>query len=239
MMAISFRHKEGGYESPTRSQQVKNVWGGIRRELGVAQVGKQPLRTEHLRKMIRIAPDNLLGIRDKALLLIGFAGAFRRSELIALQISDFVFSVEGIKITLKKSKTDQEGIGRLIGIPYGSHIETCPVRTLQAWIAQGQITSGYLFRGVNKSGKITDGTKPLNDKTVARIIKKYTEAIGLDATKYSGHSLRAGLATTAAEGGASERAIMQQTGHKSVTMVRRYIRDGNIFVENAAAYTGL
>ncbi|SFU95649.1 site-specific integrase [Alicyclobacillus macrosporangiidus] len=237
MISIGLAHKAKGYPSPASDENVKAVWRGIRNTIGVAPNGKSPVLVEDLRRMLRHAPDDLMGLRDRALLLIGFAGAFRRSELVSLNVEDVEFAREGLIITLRRSKTDQEGEGRKVGIPYGSYLETCPVRTLQAWLEESGISSGPLFRRVTKDRQI--GTDRLSDKTVARIVKKYTTVIGLDARKYAGHSLRAGLATSAAMAGASEREIMAQTGHRSVMMVRRYIRDGNLFRANAAARIGL
>ncbi|SFV09306.1 site-specific integrase [Alicyclobacillus macrosporangiidus] len=237
MISIGLAHKTKGYPSPTATETVKSVWRGIRNTLGVAPRAKIPVLVEDLRRMLRYAPDDLLGLRDRALLLIGFAGAFRRSELVALNVEDVQFVREGLIITVRRSKSDQAGEGRKVGIPYGSHLETCPVRTLQDWIEAAQLTSGPLFRRVTKNREI--GDHALSDKTVARLVKKYCEYIGLDPRKYAGHSLRAGLATSAAMAGVSERAIMAQTGHRSVMMVRRYIRDGNVFRENAAARIGL
>ncbi len=165
------------------------------------------------------------------------ASAFRRSELIGLDVDDCTFSNDGLTVTLRRSKTDQEGAGRKIGIPYGSNPETCPVRTIQTWIEQATITSGPLFRSLNRHGKVQPGR--LSGVDVARIVKKLALRAGLDPTKYAGHSLRAGHATSAAIAGASERSIMNQTGHRSVQMVRRYIRSGNLFRENSAGKLGL
>lgn len=237
MMSISYWHKEKKHESPIFSQSVKATWKGIRRKFGVAKTRKSPIRVSQLRRMVQLSPDNLLGLRDRALLLIGFSGAFRRSEIVNLNLSDIEFTEDGIRVTLRSSKTDQEAEGRLVAIPYGSHKETCPVRTLRSWIAQAKIEGGPLFRRVNKAGKV--GDKKLSDKTVVRIVKKYTEAIGLDQKEYSGHSLRAGFATSAAEGGASERSIAKQTGHRSLVILRGYIREADAFKDNAASYTGL
>ncbi|EPZ52760.1 site-specific integrase [Alicyclobacillus acidoterrestris] len=237
MISIDLAHKTKGYPSPTSDETVRSVWRGIRNTIGVAPSGKSPVLVEDLRRMLRHAPNDLMGLRDRALLLIGFAGAFRRSELVSLNVEDIEFTREGLVITLRRSKTDQVGEGRKVGIPYGSFIETCPVRALQAWLEATGIESGALFRHVTKGRQI--GTTHLSDKSVARIVKKYIERIGLDESKFAGHSLRDGLATSAAMAGASERDIMAQTGHKNPMMVRRYIRDGNLFRSNAAARIGL
>jgi integrase len=187
--------------------------------------------------MLATLPEGLLGTRDRALLLIGFAGAFRRSELVGLNVEDASFTGDGLVVTLPRSKTDQEGEGRKVGIPYGSNPATCPVRSLRAWIETAGITAGPLFRSVNRYGRVQPGR--LSDKAVALIVKRYAQASGRDARTFSGHSLRVGLVTAAAMAGASERAIMNQTGHRSTVMVRRYIRDASLFRDNAAARAGL
>jgi len=187
--------------------------------------------------MIATLPNNMIGTRDKALLLLGFAGAFRRSEIASLMVEDLTFSRDGITVLLRRSKTDQEGEGRKIGIPYGSNIDTCPVRAIEDWLQASSITTGPLFRSVNKGGKVQ--ASPLCDKAIALIVKRTAEAAGLNPADYGGHSLRAGLATSAAMAGVEERVIMKQTGHRSVNMVRKYIRDGSLFRENAAAKIGL
>jgi integrase len=179
----------------------------------------------------------MIGTRDRAIVLLGFAGAFRRSELVGLDTEDCAFGRDGLTVTLRRSKTDQEGQGRKIGIPYGSNPETCPVRVLQAWIGRAGITAGPLFRALNRHGQLQPGR--LSGIDVARVVKKLAQRSGLDGAKYAGHSLRAGHATSAAIAGASERSIMNQTGHRSVQMVRRYIRDGSLFRENSAGKLGL
>jgi site-specific recombinase XerD len=235
--AISEAHKAVGLESPTASPQVRNVIKGIRRTHGTAPAQKAPALTDDIRAMVRVTGSQLIGIRDRALILLGFAGAFRRSELVALDVEDCSFGKDGLTVTLRRSKTDQDGAGRKVGIPYGSNPETCPVRNVQIWTEQAAITSGPLLRSINRHGKIQAGR--LSGIDVARVVKKLALRAGSDAAKYSGHSLRAGHATTAAIGGASERSIMQQTGHRSVHMVRRYIRDGSLFRENSAGKLGL
>lgn len=235
--SISQAHQAAGHSTPTSDIQIRVLMQGIRRNKGTAQTGKAPAVTSDIKAMVANLPGNLLGIRDRALLLIGFAGGFRRSELVALDVDDLEFKREGLVVTIRKSKTDQEGNGRKVGIPYGSNCETCPVRSLQLWFEESGITEGPVFRSVNRHGKVQEGR--LSDKAVALVVKRSAEAAGLDSSKYSGHSLRAGLATSAAMNGASERAIMKQTGHRSEAMVRRYIREGNLFNDNAAANIGL
>ena len=179
----------------------------------------------------------MIGTRDRALLLVGFAGAFRRSEIVALNVEDIAFSTDGATVTLRRSKTDQDGAGRKVGIPYGSNPATCPVRALQAWLAASGITEGPLFRWIRKAGRMQHGR--LSGSAVAEIVKRHAGTAGLDTSKYAGHSLRAGLVTAAAIAGSSDRAIMKQSGHRSSAMVQRYIRDASLFRENAAAVVGL
>lgn len=236
IFSIGQAHKAAGHPSPMRGNAAL-VWRGIRRIKGTAQRGKAPARTQEIRRMTDTCGPGLLGTRDRALLLLGFAGAFRRSELVGLDVEDLDFTTDGLIIVLRHSKTDQEGAGAKVGIPYGSTPATCPVRNVKAWLAATGITTGPVFRSVSRWGHL--GTSRLTDQTVARVIKRRAQAAELPADRYAGHSLRAGLATAAAEAGVSERVIMTQTRHKSLTMVRRYIREGSLFRENAAAKVGL
>lgn len=235
--AIAQAHKAVGLDSPTHHAMVANTMKGIRRTLGTAPVQKAPTLTDDIRAMVDDTDAGVIGTRDRALLLLGFAGAFRRSELVALELEDCAFGKDGLTVTLRRSKTDQESAGRKIGIPYGSNPDTCPVRTLQAWIELAGIATGALFRSINRHGQAQAGR--LSGIDVARVVKKLATRAGLDPAKYAGHSLRAGHATSAAIAGASERSIMKQTGHRSVQMVRRYIRDGSLFRENSAGKLGL
>ena len=235
--AIAEAHKAVNVESPTHHAIVVNTMKGIRRTLGTAPAQKSPTLTDDIRTMADQTDAGIIGTRDRAMLLLGFAGAFRRSELVGLDVEDCGFGKDGLTVTLRRSKTDQDGAGRKIGIPYGSNPDTCPVRTIREWIDAGGIAGGPLFRSINRHGQV----KPvrLSGIDVARIVKKLAGRAGLDAPKYAGHSLRAGHATAAAIAGASERSIMNQTGHRSVQMVRRYIRDGSLFRENSAGKLGL
>lgn len=235
--AISQAHQIAGMESPTKASKVRLVLAGIRRTIGVAQEGKTPVLVEDLKRMIARLPEGLLGVRDRALLLIGFAGGFRRSELTGLDVDAVEITRDGLVVTIRRSKTDQEGEGRKIGVPYGSNPVTCPVRAFQAWLESSGITEGPIFRPISRHGKMA--ATRLSGAAVAGIVKKYVDAVGLDASHFAGHSLRSGLATSAASAGASERSIMNQTGHRSTAMVRRYIREGSLFRENAAAVLGL
>lgn len=235
--AIAEAHKATGLESPTHSPIVVNTMKGIRRTLGTAPVQKAPALTDDIRTMVNATDSGLIGVRDRALVLLGFASAFRRSELAGLDLEDCAFGKDGLTVTLRRSKVDQEAVGRKIGIPYGSNPETCPVRNVQTWIEQAGIVTGPLMRPISRHGQVRGGR--LSGSEVARIVKKLAVRAGLDSAKYAGHSLRAGHATSAAIAGASERSIMNQTGHSSVQMVRRYIREGNLFRENSAGKLGL
>ena len=235
--AIAEAHKAVGLQSPTHNAMVTNTMKGIRRTRGTAPAQKAPALTDDIRAMVEATDRGIIGARDRALILLGFAGAFRRSELVNLDVDDCSFGKDGLTVTLRRSKTDPHGAGRKIGIPYGSNPDTCPVRVLQSWMEQASITSGPLFRSINRHGRIQAGR--LTPIAVARVVKKLTKRARLDPTKYAGHSLRAGHATSAAIAGASERSIMNQTGHRSVQMVRRYIREGNLFRENSAGKLGL
>ena len=195
---------------------------GIKRKIGIFQKGKTPLTLMNLKKIIyEIDKENNNNkIRDKAIILLGFAGAFRRSELVSILYEDLDFVEEGVKIFIRKSKTDQSGEGMLKAIPYFSNKELCPVLAVKKWIdSLNEIRNKFLFN--------------MSDKNIALIIKKYTAKIGLDSSQFAGHSLRSGFATVTAEMGAEEREIMSMTGHKSVQMVRRYIHNSNLFKNNA------
>jgi site-specific recombinase XerD len=233
LVAISQAHKLAGfYPSPTSSAAVLETFKGIRRQMKTAQRQAAPLLVEHLRRIVEVLPDNLAGTRDRALLLLGFAGGFRRSELVGLDVEHIASVPEGIVVTLTRSKTDQEGQGRKLGIRFGNNPDTCPVRALRAWLEEASIDSGPLFRSVSRHG--TTGSRRLSGKSVAFIVKRSVEIAGYDPKEFSGHSLRAGLATSAARAGKSERVIMATTGHRSEKMVRRYIRDGNLFGDCAS-----
>ncbi len=237
LAAISQLHSQAGFESPTRSWAVKQFLQGLRRELGVAPVRKKPVLVADLQEVLKLIPDSLPGKRDRALLLLGFAGAFRRSELVGLNVEDLEKTPDGMVVHIRRSKTDQEGQGREVGIPPGAVDATCPIRAVAEWSAAAKISSGPLFRSVNRHGQVLP--RRLSGEGVAMVVKRYIEKLGYDPARFAAHSLRAGLATSAAAAGKSERAIMNQTGHRSVTTVRRYIRDGNLFRENAAGGLGL
>jgi site-specific recombinase XerD len=237
LAAISAAHRAAGYESPTKAEPVRLVRRGVRRKVGTAQRQVRPVSVADLRAMLQHAGDHPAGHRDRALLLLGFAGALRRSELVALDVEDVTESADGLTLRLRRSKTDQEGHGRAVGIPYGSNPSTCPVRAWRRWLDVSGISSGPAFRPVDRSGRVSGDR--LGDRSVAEIVKRYAAAAGLDPEQVAGHSLRAGLATSAAAAGVSERVIAATTGHKGTAMLRRYIREGSLFRENAAAQVGL
>lgn len=240
LSAISANHKAAGYErnNPTRDVKVKNVLAGIRRKKGTIQRGKAALLVEDIRDIARHFDDaDLTGLRDKALILTGFAGAFRRSELVALDADDLSFSREGVIIEIRHSKGDQEGEGQYLAITCGESPLTCPVTALKSWMQAAGIKSGPLFRPITKSKTVRD--QRLTDKSVALLVKKYAALVGLDADDFAGHSLRRGFATSAAQHDVDERDIMKQTRHKSERMVRRYIERGNLFKDNPVKKMGL
>lgn len=238
LAAIGKAHNAAGFASPIKDNMlVAETLKGIKRTHGVAPKQKAPVLTDDLRVMLRVLPENLHGARDRALLLMGFAGAFRRSELVALDVDDLRLKPEGLLVMLRRSKTDQEAEGRQVAIPHGSHQETCPVRALQVWLEAACITDGPVFRPIRKGGALCPTR--LSGHAVARVVKAYAKAAGLSEDTFSGHSLRAGFVTSAARAGEPERRIMRQTGHKSIEMVLRYVRQANAFSDNAASALGL
>jgi len=233
---ISQAHEAAGWESPARRTVVRLFLKGLRRDKagqGITAAGKRPILGPELRAMLGATPATMVGIRDRALLLLGYLGAFRRSELVGLDREHIERVEQGLIVHLRRSKTDQEGLGEKKGIPKGKPEEgNCPVQTLEDWLQASGIEQGPLFRPLDRRGRVLSGR--LSSRAVSRAVKRYAAAAGLDPASLGGHSLRAGLATAAAIAGKSESSIMNQTGHKSVATVRRYIRDGNLFRENAA-----
>jgi site-specific recombinase XerD len=240
MAAITNAHKEAGFAnspaSPRQHYVVREILAGIKRTLGTAQHGVDPLLAGDIRQIVAATPDNLLGLRDRALILVGFSGAFRRSELASiLEVEDLAFTDGGLYIRMRRSKTDQEGHGRSVAVSAGERPETCPIRALRAWIEAAGITAGPVFRAVNRHGHVA--ACALSPRSVAKILKRAAARAGINAALIAGHSLRAGMVTQAALNGAEEREIAKTTGHHSVGMVRRYIRDGAAF--GASAQLGL
>jgi integrase len=237
LVSISQAHKAAGLPSPRASLAVQEVVKGIRRTLGTAAAQKAPVLVDNLRAMVAQLPGGLLGARDRALLLVGFAGGFRRSELAALDVADVAFVRDGAEVTIRRSKTDQEGHGRKLPICYGGNPATCPVRALQAWLELAAMKEGPIFRGVNRHGQI--GAGRLTPRVVRLVVRRSAARAGLDAAKYGGHSLRAGLVTEAAKHGKRRSKIMQATGHRSEAMLQRYERDADLFTDAANAGLGL
>jgi len=235
LVSIGVIHKYKGHYLDTKHPTIIENILGIKRRKGSIQKGKKPILINNLKSLINVIDqennDEMKKIRDRSIILIGFSGGFRRSEIVALNYDDLEFVQEGLKITLKKSKTDQFGEGSIKGLPYFDNSQYCPVISLEKWIKVSKIDSGPLFRRFSKGSKLSE--KRLTDQTIALIIKKYLKLTGIDSKNYSGHSLRSGFATSAAESGAEERSIMAMTGHKSAEMVRRYIKEANLFKNNA------
>jgi integrase len=229
LVAIGRAHSCQNLPDPTKADLVRTVMRGIRRQHGTAQRQVAPLTKQDLLSMLPLMVG-VKGLRDRALILLGFAAALRRSELVALDVADLAFINEGLIVTLRKSKSDQEGQGRKIGVPWG-RTAACPVKAVQAWLDHARIENGAIFRCVNRGSVIGER---LSDHAVAVVIKSYAKAIGLDPNSVSGHSLRSGLATAAAQAGIPAHKIMAQTGHRSLEMLNRYIRDGNLFIDNAS-----
>lgn len=232
LVAIAKAHTMRGLADPTKSELVKLTLRGIRRIHGKPQSQVAALLRDDLILMLSCIPDTLKGKRDRALLLLGFCGALRRSELAAVRVEDLEFNSQGIILTIPRSKTDQTGQGRKIGIPKGRG-RICPVQSVNDWCWHLSAGTGAAFPSITKGGVISDTA--LSSRAIANIIKHYAAKAGLDAARYSGHSLRSGLATSAAQHGISSWVIRRQTGHKSETMLARYIRDGDLFTNNAAA----
>ena len=222
LASIKVVHKLNGHYIDTKHPIITENLMGIKRKMGVKQIAKKPLLINDLKSIVKVIDEeknNFRRLQNKALLLIGFSGGFRRSELVSIEYNDLDFVTEGVKIFVKRSKTDQTGQGMIKAIPYFDNKIYCPVTSLKNWINFLKIDSGKIF--------------DISDKTVALTIKKYASLAGLDHKRYAGHSLRSGFATSTAETGADERSIMAMTGHKTTQMVRRYIQEANLFKNNA------
>jgi integrase len=238
LVALSQAHKAAGHPSPTTAEVVRTTVAGIGRRLGSLRRQVLPLRLAQLRALLDATPeDDLLAVRDRALLLVGFAGGLRRSELSALDVENLRLVDEGVDILVRRGTADAGDRGRSILIPRGRRPETCPVTALRRWIGDAGLEQGPLFRRILLHDRV--GAARLSPQGIARVVQRAAQRAGLDPREFAGHSLRAGFATEAAAQGASERAIMAQTGHRSVEMVRRYIRDGDRDRESAAALLGL
>jgi integrase len=239
---ITKAHRMTGHASPVDNPEVQEVLAGIRRTIGTKPSQKKAAVLSILRSMCESCPQGTIhGIRDRAVLLVAWAGAFRRSEVVSLLVEDVEFVDGGLMVTVRKSKTDQEGAGARIGIPFGSDPATCPVRCLKAWLCASGITNGTLFRPILRGKATAYGRAPARDggKLIARIVKRAAKRAGLDPRLFGGHSLRAGLATQAAMAGKPDRVIMRQGRWVDRRTLERYIREGTVFRENAAAGIGL
>ena len=235
LVSIGVLHKIKGHYLDTKHPVIIENFMGIKRLKGVNQKGKKPLLINDLKQIIdeinKQDEPEIKKLRNKALLLLGFAGGFRRRELISLDLEDLEFVFEGVKINIKRSKTDQFGEGFTKGIPHFENYLYCPVKNLKNWLNISKIKKGPVFVRFSKGSKLTG--ERLTDQSVALIIKDCIKKTGINSANYSGHSLRSGFATSAAEAGAEERSIMAMTGHKSTEMVRRYIKEANLFKNNA------
>ena len=239
LTSITKAHQMAGLESPAtlRHGSVSETLKGIRRRHGTAQHGKTPLLTCDILRILAAAPETLAGKRDRALVLMGFIGGFRRSELTSLDVADLRWTEEGLVVRLRRSKTDQEAQGTDVALPWTASPQTCAARACREWLESAGIAEGPVFRRMGKNG----GCRPqrLNSNSVAKIIKRAAAAAGLDPAGYAGHSLRAGFATQAYLNGVPELAIMRQTGHKSLDTVRKYIRERTLFRDHPATRLGL
>jgi site-specific recombinase XerD len=235
LVSISMVHKLKGHYLDTKHPIIVENLMGIRRVKGSIQKGKKPILINHLKLIINSINEqnsnNTKKLRDKAIILIGFGGGFRRTELISIDYEDLEFVPEGLKIIVRKSKTDQFGEGMIKGLPYFDDQNYCPVINLRNWLEISKIKSGPIFRRFSKGSVLTDNR--LTDQSVVLLIKEHLRLAGIENKNFAGHSLRSGFATVAADAGADERSIMAMTGHKTTQMVRRYIREANLFKNNA------
>jgi integrase len=237
LAAVAVMHRAAGHDPPTAHGVVRATLAGICRERGIAPRPKTALLVGELRSALATCGDRPIDVRDRALLLIGFAGALRRSELVGLDVGDVRFEAEGAVLRLRRSKTNQEGALEEVAVLYGSDPQTCPVRALQAWLATSGLVTGPLFRAVDRAGRI--GVGRLTARIVGERLKKIGERSGLDPQSYAAHSLRSGFATSAARANKSEAAIMRQGRWKSIPVARRYIRAGSRWHDHAGAGIGL
>ena len=235
LVSIGVIHKLKGHYLDTKHPSIIENMMGIKRRKGSIQKGKKPLLINNLKILINVIDkeknEEIKKLRDRSIILIGFSGGFRRNEIVSLDYDDLEFVQEGLKISLKRSKTDQFGEGLVKGLPYFENSKYCPVISIKKWIEISKISSGAIFRRFIKGSKLSHNR--LTDQSVALLIKHYLKLAGIESKNYSGHSLRSGFATSAAESGAEERSIMAMTGHKSSEMVRRYIKEANLFKNNA------
>ena len=235
LVSIGVVHRLKGHYLDTKHPIIIENLLGIKRKKGSIQIGKKPILINHLKQIINVIDEQKIEkikkLRNRTLILVGFGGGFRRTELVSINHEDLDFVEEGVKITLRRSKTDQFGEGVIKGLPYFANEKYCPVLSLKNWLTLSKIKSGPIFKRFAKGSIIT--RHRLTDQSVVLLIKECLKIAGIDNQNFSGHSLRSGFATVAADSGADERSIMAMTGHKTTQMVRRYIREANIFKNNA------
>ena len=231
LASIAVAHGAKGYSSPTASELVRSVLKGIKRTKGTAQAQAKPLLRDDLFLVLDAIGDSLKDARDRALLLVGFAGGFRRSELVRLDVADLEFVRHGLVVNLRHSKTDQEGRGRKIGIPFG-RTKHCPVKATETWLQRAEISGGPILRPINRHGHTA--SQRLSGEAIAEVLRERLAKAGIAPEGYSGHSLRSGFATSAAMAGVATWRIRKQTGHASDVMLGHYIRNGELFADNAA-----
>ena len=230
VVGICRAHTSLGFESPARSELIRAVLRGVRRRHGRPQRQARPLLKQALLELVA-QREGVAGVRNRALLLVGFAAALRRSELVALNVDDLLDSQDGLVVHIRRSKTDQDANGRKVALPFG-RTSVCPVAALKAWLTDARIESGPVFRSVTKSGQVRGR---LSAQSVSLIVKRCAKKAGLDDVGFSGHSLRSGFVTSATHAGAAVHKIQAQTGHRSIAMLSRYIRDAELFLDNACA----
>ncbi len=235
LSSIAVAHRLAGHALDTKAAAIRDVMKGLRREKGTAQRHAEALTVPLIRRVLATCGSRLIDVRDRALLLVGFAAALRRSELVALTLDDMAVVPEGLRITIRRSKGDQEGVGEVLAVGR-TGTATCPVEAFQAWVSAAGIETGRVFRCINRHGHL--GEK-LSTNAVAEIVQRRATLAGLDARAFAGHSMRAGFATSAAMNGIEERIIARQTRHRSTAALRRYIRDGELFQRNLTAEIGL
>lgn len=228
--AISCAHETAGHLPPGKTKIVQNALASVRRTIGTAQTKKAPATADKIATMLALCPDTVKGKRDRAILSLGFAGAFRRSELVALNVSDIQEMEGGAKVTIRRSKTDQEGAGQTIGILEGSRLR--PLSSVRAWLDAAQITDGLLFQRLSKGGKLLG---PMTPDAIAVLVKNYAKQAGFDPSQFSGHSLRAGFITSGAEAGNDALRIAEVSRHKSLDVLRGYVRRANLLKDHPGA----
>lgn len=238
LASISVTHKAAGLPNPVTDERVVRVWRGVVRTHGLAPRKVRAVRTSVLRQLVRpLTADRLIDVRDRALMVVGMTGAFRRSELVGIDVEHVTEDGDGLRVWVPRSKRDQEGAGALVGLPYGSHPGTCPVRSWRAWLAASGVTEGPAFRGVDRHGNLSPTR--LTARQVARVVQRRATAVGLPGAEFGAHSLRAGFATEAYANGKPELSIMRHGRWKTSTAMRGYVQEGGLWLDNPATGLGL